>query len=130
MGKRRVHVSFKTCVGGVRLSNLRVALVVLGDAMLCVALVLITQIDKLVNQTLYGFGLQFSVDWAQPYWMMLRVSMISIVAAMILISVIELPIPAFQEKTVTAEEEAEIQVAEEEAEEQPMVMVDSESREE
>ena len=27
-----------------------------------------TQIDAIVNQTLYGHGLQFSYDWATPYW--------------------------------------------------------------
>ena len=86
------------------MSRLRVALVLLGDAMLCVAIVLIVQIDQLVNGTLYSYGLVFNDSWAQPYWLMLRVSMILIVAAIILISVVELPYPAFQEK---AAEEAE-----------------------
>lgn len=30
------------------------------------------QIDGLVNQTLYAYGLQFSNDWAVPYWEALR----------------------------------------------------------
>ena len=112
------------------LSRLRVALVVLGDAMLCVALVLITQIDKLVNETLYGFGLQFSLDWAQPYWLMLRVSMVSIVAAIFLISVVELPVPAFQEKREEPEETEVLEKVEvvEEAEEEEVPVEEIERR--
>jgi hypothetical protein len=114
-------------------SRLRVALVLLGDAMLVVALVLITQIDKLINETLYSFGLQFSLDWAQPYWFLLRVSMISIVAAILLISVVELPVPAFQErneKPDEAEEEEQGEVAEEQVEEQSVGILEPESQEE
>ena len=85
------------------MSRIRVALVLLGDAMLCVAIVMIVQIDKLINSTLYSFGLVFNGSWAQPYWLMLRASMILIVAAIILISVVELPYPAFQEKAEEAE---------------------------
>ena len=80
------------------MSRLRVALVLLGDAMLCVAIVLIVQIDQLVNGTFYSYGLVFNDAWAQPYWLMLRVCLILIVVAIILISVVELPYPAFEEK--------------------------------
>ena len=80
------------------MSNLRVALVVLGDAMLCGVLVLLVQIDRLVNITLYEYGLAFSDNWAQPYWLMLRVSMVLIVVAIFVISVVELPYPLFDEK--------------------------------
>ncbi len=86
------------------MSRLRVALVLLGDAMLCVAIVLIVQIDQLVNGTLYSYGLVFNDSWAQPYGLMLKVSLILIVAAIILISVVELPYPAFQEKAEEAEQ--------------------------
>jgi hypothetical protein len=55
------------------------------------------QIDKLVNSTLYNYGLVFSDAWAQPYWLMLRVCMVVIVAAIFLISVVELPYPAFED---------------------------------
>lgn len=115
------------------MSRLRVALVLLGDAMLCVALVLLTQIDKLINSTLYGYGLVFNDAWAQPYWLMLKVCMISIVAAIILISVVELPYPAFQEKTEETEEakeEDQGEVVEVQVEEQPMGVLEPESREE
>jgi hypothetical protein len=78
-------------------SRLRVALVILGDVMLLVAVILLLQIDQLVNGTLYSYGLVFSSDWAQPYWLLMRVSLALIVVAILLISVVELPHPAFQE---------------------------------
>jgi len=41
----------------------------------------LTLLDKLVHGTLYSYGLQFSYDWASPYWMMLRLVQASIVLA-------------------------------------------------
>jgi hypothetical protein len=82
------------------MSKLRVALVVLGDIMLFVVLVLLFQIDKLVNVTLYSYGLVFSLEWAQPYQLLMRVSLVLIVVAVFLISLVELPYPAFQEDHV------------------------------
>ena len=79
------------------MSRLRVALVILGDAMLFITLILLLQIDQLVNGTLYSYGLDFSNDWAQPYWLLFRLSLVLIVVAIFLISVVELPHPAFQE---------------------------------
>jgi len=81
------------------MSKARVALVVLGDIMLVAAVVLLLEIDKLVNDTLYGYGLIFSYDWANPYWLMFRLCLVLIVAAVVLISVVELPHPAFEEET-------------------------------
>jgi hypothetical protein len=78
-------------------SRLRVVLVILGDVMLLVAVILLLLMDQLVNGTLYSYGLVFSNDWAQPYWLLLRVSLILIVVAVLLISMVELPHPAFQE---------------------------------
>ena len=80
------------------MSKARAALVVSGDAMLIGAVVLLLEIDKLVNDMLYNYGLKFSFDWAQPYWLMFRVTLVLIVAAIILISVVELPHPAFKDK--------------------------------
>jgi len=65
--------------------------------MLFIVVILLLQIDQLVNGTLYSYGLIFSSDWAQPYWLLLRVSLALIVVAILLISVVELPHPAFQE---------------------------------
>jgi hypothetical protein len=81
------------------MSKLRAALVVLGDVMLIAAVALLLEIDKLVNSTLYNYGLVFSYDWAQPYWLMFRVSLVLIVVAIVLISVVELPYPAFEKRT-------------------------------
>jgi hypothetical protein len=80
------------------MSKARVALVILGDALLIIAIVLLFEIDKLVNGTLYGYGLVFSNNWAQPYWLMFKVTLALIIVAVILISVVELPYPAFEEK--------------------------------
>lgn len=33
------------------------------------------QIDNLIHQTLYAYGLQFSLQWANPYWAIARISM-------------------------------------------------------
>jgi len=79
------------------MSRLGVALVILGDAMLFIAVLLLLQIDQLVNGTLYSYGLVFSNNWAQPYWLLMRVSLVLIAVAILLISVVELPHPAFQE---------------------------------
>jgi hypothetical protein len=86
------------------MSRARVALVVLGDLMLITAVVLLLELDKLVNGTLYEHGLVFSYDWAQPYWLFFRATVILIIVAILLISLVELPHPAFQE---ICEEEAE-----------------------
>ena len=81
------------------MAKVRAALVVLGDLMLIAVVALLLEIDKLVNGTLYDYGLIFSYDWAQSYWLLFRLSVVLIVVAIILISVVELPYPAFQEKT-------------------------------
>lgn len=36
---------------------------------------LLTIIDSIVHTQLYQFGLTFSYDWANPYWMALRISL-------------------------------------------------------
>jgi hypothetical protein len=79
------------------LSRARAALVVLGDALLVIVVILLFQIDQLVNGTLYNYGLVFSFEWAQTYWLFFRISLGLIVLAILLISVVELPYPAFQE---------------------------------
>ena len=35
---------------------------------------MLTNLDVIVNGTLYDFGLQFSNEWGQPYWLYLRLS--------------------------------------------------------
>ena len=34
----------------------------------------LTQIDRIVNHTLYSYGLQFSYNWAIPYWTMTTIT--------------------------------------------------------
>ena len=83
------------------MSRARAALVVIGDVILIAVVALILEVDQIINVTLYNYGLVFSNDWAQPYWLMLRVALVLIVASIIIISVMELPSPAFEEKTQT-----------------------------
>ena len=84
------------------MSKLRVTIVILGDTFLLAALVLLIQIDQLVNGSLYYYGLVFSNEWAQPYLLLFRITVILIISAIIMMSVVELPYPAFQEKPENA----------------------------
>lgn len=81
------------------MSRVRVALVVLGDAMLIAALIFILEIDQIINVTLYNYGLVFSYDWAQIYWLLFRIAAVLIILAIIIISLVELPYPAFEKTT-------------------------------
>jgi hypothetical protein len=81
------------------MSKAKDALVVLSDVLLVGAIALLLEIDKLVNGTLYYYGLVFSDDWAQPFWLMFRVTLALIAAAIIIISVVELPYPAFEKES-------------------------------
>jgi len=83
---------------GANFSKVRALIIISVDAILLVALVLLLQIDKLVNNTLYGYGLKFNTIWAEPYWTMLRSCLILIVVAIIVISAVELPYPSFESK--------------------------------
>jgi hypothetical protein len=53
----------------------------------------------MINGTLYYFGLIFDNGWAQPYFLLSRISVIFIIAAIFMISSVELPISAFKEKS-------------------------------
>jgi hypothetical protein len=79
------------------MSRIRVALVILCDIVLFIALVLLLEINLIVNGTLYSYGLIFSIDWNEPYNLMFGLSLVLIVVAIFLISLVELPYPAFQE---------------------------------
>jgi hypothetical protein len=83
---------------GTDFSKIRALVILCVDVILIVALVLLLQVDKLVNSALYGYGLTFSIEWAEPYWAMLRSSLILIVVAIIVISIVELPYPSFENK--------------------------------
>jgi len=80
------------------MSKLRSGLVILVDILLFIALLLIYFIDQMINGTLYYFGLIFDNGWAQPYFLLSRLIAILIIAAIFMISLVELPISAFEEE--------------------------------
>ena len=57
--------------------NPKILLVVnaIGAALAIAVALLIFEIDGIVNVSLYGYGLQFSDEWAIPYWMFLRLAL-------------------------------------------------------
>lgn len=46
-----------------------------GIALAVAAVVLLFQLDHVVNGVLYGYGLQFSLEWATLYWTFIRFTM-------------------------------------------------------
>jgi heme/copper-type cytochrome/quinol oxidase subunit 3 len=80
------------------MSRLRIGFVILTDVLLIIALIMIYYVDQMVNGTLYYFGLIFDNGWAQPYYLLSRLSVILIIAAILMISSAELPISALKEK--------------------------------
>ena len=51
----------------------RVMLAVVILASSAAAAYTLSMLDMIVHGTLYQYGLQFSYDWANPYWMLLRI---------------------------------------------------------
>lgn len=43
------------------------------DGAIVLAIFLLIYLDWIVNNTLYGYGLRFDLDWAMGYWTALRV---------------------------------------------------------
>ena len=80
------------------MSKLRIGFVILVDSLLFTASIMIYYVDQLVNGALYYFGLIFNNGWAQPYYLLSRLSVILIIAAILMISSVELPISALKEK--------------------------------
>jgi hypothetical protein len=72
-----------------KLSRIRVAIILLVDLMLIVAVFLLLQIDRIVHVTLYDYGLVFDLKWAEPYWIMHQTSLWLIIASTMIISVVE-----------------------------------------
>jgi len=52
------------------------AIIVLGAA--AFAAYTLSQLDQIVHGQLYKYGLKFSLEWANPYWNLLRVTLILI----------------------------------------------------
>jgi len=80
------------------MSKLRAGFVILTDGLLFTALITIYYLDQMVNGTLYNFGLIYDAGWAQPYYLLSRLSVVLIIAAIFMISLVELPISALKEK--------------------------------
>lgn len=49
---------------------------------------MISQLDSIVHGQLYGYGLKFSLDWANPYWNFTRIMYIGLGATMLLSALI------------------------------------------
>ena len=47
--------------------------VVVMAATSLVLMICLSQIDNIVHGTLYSYGLQFSYDWANPYWRLTQI---------------------------------------------------------
>ncbi len=60
-----------------RHQNLKIQLAIPTVVIACslVSVGLLFKLDAIVNQTLYSFGLQFSYDWATPYWIAIRTTL-------------------------------------------------------
>jgi len=54
----------------------------------CFVVFLLGRIDGVVHGTLYDFGLQFSLDWAVPYWSFLRLVYVVLCVPMVLSGVV------------------------------------------
>lgn len=80
------------------MSKLRVGFVIFADILLFTALIMVYYLDQMVNGTLYNFGLTLDAAWSQPYFLLSRLSVILIIAAIFTISSAELPISALKEK--------------------------------
>ena len=86
---------------GDAVSKLRIALVVLGDVLLLIAMISLLEMNQIVNGTLYYYGLIFNDAWSQPYQLWFRICIILIIMSIFLISMVELPYPAFEDKNRT-----------------------------
>ena len=56
-------------------------------AMILFSILIQLQIDSLVHNTLYNYGLIFSADWANQYWILQRLNLILLTFAVLLIAV-------------------------------------------
>ncbi len=70
------------------LSSIRLVFIFMAAASLLIMLML-TRIDNIIHGILYDFGLQFSYQWAMPYWinsgLIIGLSWFNIVASFLLI---------------------------------------------
>ena len=55
-----------------------------------VALVALLQLDTIVNETLYLYGLNFDMDWAVPYWNTIRTALAMVCLTLIVAIVVQI----------------------------------------
>lgn len=58
------------------------------DGVLAFAVLMLLYLDWIVNNTLYRYGLGFSFDWAVPYWMAFRLTLLLIGLTLVAVTVI------------------------------------------
>ncbi len=70
---------------------------------------LLTRVDLIVNGTLYSYGLQFSYDWANPYWTYIRVVDVLLIVSVSL-SAFALALDLARSRKLSAASVAEVSV--------------------
>ena len=80
------------------MSKLQTGFIIFIDILLFTALFMIYRVDQMVNGTLYYFGLIFDWGWAQPYYLLSRLAVVLIIAAIVMISSAQLSISSLKEK--------------------------------
>jgi hypothetical protein len=75
--------------GFVKVDRLRVfAPFLFVDGVLVLVVVWLLELDWIVHNVLYGYGLVFSVDWAVPYWVAFRMSLGLILFSVAVVTVV------------------------------------------
>ena len=70
-----------------------------------VTIIVLFWIDRIVNGTLYWYGLYFSLDWASTYWTMFRIGFVA--SWLVLITAIVLQVYFMRKATKPVEEQRE-----------------------
>jgi DNA-directed RNA polymerase subunit RPC12/RpoP len=52
------------------------------DGVIILIIIMLIQLDLIVNQTLYDYGLTFSYDWALLYWTIIRIIYMLLITAL------------------------------------------------
>jgi len=77
----------------------RASIIIILNAILISALISMFLVDKLVNELLYDYGLVFSLNWAEPYWLMMRTSMAMIVIVIVVFTLLEILYPVLHKES-------------------------------
>lgn len=77
----------------------RASIIIILNAILITALISLFLLDKLVNELLYNYGLVFSLNWAGPYWLMMRTSMAMIVIVIVIFTILEILYPVLHKES-------------------------------